>query len=296
MFLLALTFPSATQDIAIAAYSIGLLDRGEEGVGNGIRVSAYRAALIVGGGGMVAVAGLVGWGAVYGAAAAVFVVLALIAAWAPTIAVESAPRPPWLATFRQWLARPGAIAVFAFVLTYKLGDASMGPMVKPFWLDRGLSVAEIGLISTTLGVALSVVGALCGGAFTSRYGIFAALWILGLTQAFSNLGYAAAAATGAGRAGIYAASALESFTGGLGTAAFLAFLMRACDKQQAATQYALLSALFGLTRTLANAASGFGAERFGYSMYFAFTFLLSFPAYLLLPWVRAWAREEPEAV
>ena len=112
-------------------------------------------------------------------------------------------------------------------------------------------------------------------------------------QALSNLGYAAAAATGAGRAGIYTASALESFTGGLGTAAFLAFLMRACEKRQAATQYALLSALFGLTRTLASAASGFGAERMGYASYFAFTFVLSFPAYLLLPWVRVWCEEEP---
>jgi MFS transporter, PAT family, beta-lactamase induction signal transducer AmpG len=291
--LLAITVASATQDIAIDAYSIGLLDRGEEGVANGIRVSAYRAALIVGGGGMVAIAGYAGWATVYAAAAIVFVMLALVAGGAPTIAVESTARPPWLSTMRHWLARPGAAAVFAFVLTYKLGDASMGPMVKPFWVDRGLTVAEIGLISTSLGVALSVVGALCGGAFTSRYGIFRSLWILGLTQAFSNLGYAAVAATGAGRAGIYAASALESFTGGLGTAAFLAFLMRACDKQQAATQYALLSALFGLTRTLANAASGFGAERMGYGAFFAFTFLLSFPAYVFLPWVRRWTEEPP---
>src|SRR5207237_3010647 len=119
-------------------------------------------------------------------------------------------RQTWFRPLWDWLARPGALLIFAFVLTYKLGDTSMGPMVKPFWVDRGLSIEEIGLISTTLGVALSVVGALCGGAFTSRYGIFAALWILGLAQAISNLGYAAAAATGAGRAGIYTASAFES--------------------------------------------------------------------------------------
>jgi len=55
--------------------------------------------------------------------------------------------------------------------------------------------------STTLGVALSVVGALCGGAFTSRYGIFSALWILGLAQAISNLGYAAAAGNRQGAGG-----------------------------------------------------------------------------------------------
>jgi MFS transporter, PAT family, beta-lactamase induction signal transducer AmpG len=290
--LVAVTIASATQDIAIDAYTIGLLDRGEEGIANGIRVSAYRAALVVGGGGLVAIADFAGWPAVFTSAAGALVVLAALANRAPPIGVEPQPRGRWLASLRAWLSRPGAVAVFGFVLIYKLGDASMGPMIKPFWVDRGLSVAEIGLVSTTAGVGLSVVGALCGGAFTSRFGIFRSLWVLGLTQAFSNLGYAAAAATGAGRVGIYAASALESFTGGLGTAAFLAFLMRACDKEQAATQYAMLSALFGLTRTLAGALSGIGTARLGYASYFAFTFVLAFPAYALLPWVKLWCGED----
>ncbi len=295
--LLGLTIASATQDIAIDAYTIGLVSRGEEGVANGIRVSAYRAALIVSGGGLVALADLSGWGMVYAVAAGTALALALAVSFSPTTTAEGTTHAAWLPSFRSWLARPGALAVFAFVLTYKLGDASMGPMVKPFWVDRGLTVTEIGLVSTTLGVALSVAGALCGGVITSRIGVFHGLWTLGLAQAFSNLGYAAVAALGLGRAGVYAASALESFTGGLGTAAFLAFLMRACDKEQAATQYALLSALFGLTRTLAGAFSGFGVEHLGYASYFAYTFVLSFPAYLLLPWVRPWcgADQEPDA-
>ena len=116
-------------------------------------------------------------------------------------------------------------------------------------------------------------GALVGGALTSRWGIFRALWVLGLFQAIANLGYAVAAWTGAGRAGIYAASLGESFGAGLGTAAFLAFLMNVCDKQQAATQYALLSALFNLSGSLAGAVSGRGVEWLGYGDYFAVTFL-----------------------
>ncbi|MGH7899372.1 MAG: MFS transporter [Candidatus Binatia bacterium] len=289
--LLAFTIASATQDIAIDAYTIGFLARGEEGIANGVRVSAYRAALVVGGGGLVAIAEYAGWPAVFFVSAGLLLGLALVVSRCPPIAIESGPRPEWLASFRAWLGRPGAILVFLFVLTYKLGDASMGPMVKPYWIDSGLTVKEIGLVSTTAGVALSVLGALVGGAFTSRAGIFRGLWILGLAQALSNLGYAAAAALEAGRPGIYAASAFESFTGGLGTAAFLAFLMRACDKQQAATQYAALSALFGFTRTLAGAASGIATEHLGYPAYFAFTFVLAFPAYLLLPWVKLWAEE-----
>jgi len=291
--LLVLTIASATQDVAIDAYTIGLLAPGEEGVANGVRVSAYRAALILSGGALVILAGRLGWAPVFWIAAAMLAALAAAAWRAPHVPHVRQPTAAWLRAMGAWLARPGAPFVLGFVLIYKLGDASMGPMVKPFWLDSGLSVEEIGAVSTTVGVGASVAGALAGGVFTSRYGIFRGLWMLGAAQALSNLGYAGAAALGGGRAAIYSASVVESFTGGLGTAAFLAFLMHVCERDQAATQYALLSALFGLTRSLAGAVSGAGATSLGYAPYFTLTFFLAFPAYALLPWVRAWIHDRP---
>jgi len=292
--LACLTIASATQDIAVDAYTIGLIVPGEEGVANGVRVSAYRAALIVGGGGLVILAGWVGWTPLFWIAAAMLAALAAAVWQMPAVPVAHQPAAAWARALLAWLARPGAPLVLLFVLVYKLGDASMGPMVKPFWLDRGLSVEEIGFVSITLGVVASVAGALVGGVATSRIGIFRALWALGALQALSNLGYAGVAATGAGRPAIYAASLVESFTGGLGTAAFLAFLMHICEREQAATQYALLSALFGLTRSLAGAASGFAATGLGYAAYFALTFALALPAYALLPWVRRWVHDRPQ--
>ena len=163
-------------------------------------------------------------------------------------------------------------------------------MVKPFWIDRGLSPAEIGLISTTVGVLATIAGAVLGGIWVNRFGIFHGLWALGLVQAGSNLGYAAVAQFDLPRGFLYGASIFESFSGGLGTAAFLSFLMNICEKEHAAVQYALLSALFGLSRSVAGGVSGWGAERLGYASYFGLTFLLAFPAYALLPWVRSWVR------
>ncbi len=288
---LLLTFAGATQDIAIDAYTIGLLDAGEEGIGNGVRVSAYRAALIASGGGLLLLAGRAGWPLAWVAAAAMFAALALLAWRAPRVPVVRQPAAAWVRAFATWLSRPGAGAVLTFIVLYKLGDVSMGPMVKPFWLDSGLSVDDVALVSTTAGVGLTVAGALVGGLFTSRYGIFRGLWALGLLQALSNLGYAGAASVGGGRPAIYAASMLESFTGGLGTAAFLAFLMHVCEREQAATQYALLSALFGLTRSLSGPFTGLGAAHLGYAGYFAATFFLALPAYVLLPWIRPWIHD-----
>jgi PAT family beta-lactamase induction signal transducer AmpG len=289
--ILVMTFAGATQDIAIDAYTIGLLGPGEEGIGNGVRVSAYRAALIASGGGLLLLAGRAGWPVAWNATGLVFAVLAVLAWRSPRVPVVRQPAAAWARAFVTWLSRPGAAAVLAFILLYKLGDVSMGPMVKPFWLDSGLTVDDVALVSTTVGVGLTVAGALVGGLFTSRHGIFRALWVLGLVQAFSNLGYAGAAAIGGGRVAIYGASMIESFAAGLGTAAFLAFLMHVCDREQAATQYALLSALFGLTRSVSAPFTGLGATRLGYAGYFALTFLLAFPAFAMLPWIRPWIHD-----
>jgi PAT family beta-lactamase induction signal transducer AmpG len=290
--LLAFTTFSATQDIAIDAYTIGVVERGREGLANSVRVSAYRAALVLGGGGLVALAGVVPWRTLFWAGAAVFAVLAGAAWRTPRVHIAAEQRRAFFRPLWLWLRRPTAIAVLFFVLIYKLGDASMGPMVKPFWIDRGLSPAEIGLISTTVGVLATVVGAVLGGIWIQRRGIFHGLWALGLLQAVSNLGYAGVAQFGLPRGYIYAASVFESFSGGLGTAAFLSFLMSICEKEHAAVQYALLSALFGLSRSVAGGVSGWGAERLGYAAYFGLTFLLALPAYALLPWVRSWIRTE----
>lgn len=289
LFLVCLA--GATQDIAIDAYSIQIVPRGEEGVANGVRQAAYRIALMIVGGASLLLVAPFGWPAVFGAVA--LCALSLMTAIWFSPRVRRVPDNPaeWARALVRWLTRPRAGVLFLFALSYKLGDASMGPMIKPFWVDRGLSPAEIGMVSTTAGALATIAGALLGGWYTNRAGLLRALAILGLAQALSNLGYAFVAAVGWGRWGIYAASLTESFTGGLGSAAFLAFLMHVCERERAATEYALLSALFAVPRQVVGAASGWLAEVLGYAGYFALTFVFALPALLLIPWLRPWVRE-----
>jgi len=293
--LLVLTTLSATQDIAIDSYTVGLIKREEEGAANGVRASAYRVALVLVGGGMVLLASILQWTLLYLIAAVVLALLALSTLVVPRLDLPATARERWLAGFVGWIGTWNAIPLVLFVLFYRLGEYAIGPMVKPFWVDQGRSVFEIGLVPTTFGIILSVAGALSGGAFISRYGTFRGVWVLGLLQAVSNLGYALVAWASLGRFGLYGASVFESFSGGLGTAAFLAFLMNVCQKEHATIQYAFLSSIFSLTGRLMGGLSGLGAERFGYGNYFALTFLLSLPAYALLPWVKKWIHEEAKS-
>ncbi|MGE0823288.1 MAG: MFS transporter [Candidatus Binatia bacterium] len=310
VLLVSLAVFSATQDIAIDAYTIELLDEDEVGPANGVRVSTYRVALIAAGGIFVALAGLMGkwlyedesagWRVAFALAAALLAGLAVLSSFAPETPRRQVEQESWVATLdravvaplRSFWQRPGVLYVMLFILTFKLGDMALGPMVRPFWVDRHFTPIQIGAVPGTIGVVSTIAGALLGGQLTKDWGLFRALWVLGIAQAASNLAYAAAAALPPSNLLMYSASVIESFCGGLGTAPFLAFLMTVCDKTKAATQYALLSALFGLTRSLSGAFSGVITQSVGYTTYFTATFFLAWPAFVLLPWVRLWIKDE----
>jgi MFS transporter, PAT family, beta-lactamase induction signal transducer AmpG len=192
----------------------------------------------------------------------------------------------FLAALKHWLTRERAGVLLAIAFTYRLGEFAVVSMIKLYWVDRGYSPAEIGTITSIVGVIVSVSAAIIGGALLPHIGLYRGLLWLGLAQSLSNIGYALVATISAGRWAIYAAAIVENIGYGLGTAAFLAFLMSICDRDRAATEYALLSAAYGLTGTIVASASGWLAERIGYAPYFWLTVVLGLPALLLIPIVR----------
>ncbi len=287
---------SATQDVAIDAYTIGIVDRGEEGPANAMRITAYRVALVAAGGGLLLLPRWIEWHGTFLFAAGLSLLMAGAVFLCPRVAVPLAARRVGWRSLRRWLGRSGALPMLAFVLLYRLGDLGMGPMVKPLWVDRGFSDEEIGLVNASLGALCTVVGAWLGAGFVSRYGIGSGLLVLGVFALLSNLGYAAAAALPeAGALAMYAASLVESLCAGLASAAFLSFLMRICEKDHAAVQYALLTSLYALPGAFAGMASGWLTERLDYAAYFALTAAIALPAFGFLPAARRWAADGPEA-
>jgi MFS transporter, PAT family, beta-lactamase induction signal transducer AmpG len=292
VFLLSFTLASATQDIAIDAWAVDAANARDLGWMNGVRASAFRVAVIATGGLALLVADRSGWPAAWAVVGGLFAALGVAAlflkddARAVSSTGEKRQTRELVRSFLAWLLRREMLPVVLFALLFKLGDQAIARMTETFWVDRGMALTEIALVANTLGLALTISGALLGGLFLSRVGLFRGLIWIGLAQLASNLVYAAVAGFDLPRSSIYYASAFENFTQGLGTAALLSFLTACCRKENAATEYALLSALFAFSREIAGAASGFGAERMGYAGFFAFTALLAVPALLLLPWLR----------
>jgi len=285
---------SATQDIAIDAYAIGITERGEEGPVNATKASAYRIALIGAGGCIPILADRVGWSAAFSVATALSVAFAAAVYAVPRVELPGEFRESFWRALSRWAGRDGVVPVLFFILLYRIGDIAMGAMVKPFWLARGFTNTEIGVMSTSVGAVATIAGALVGGGVVARIGIGRSLWVLGAFALASNLGYAAAAGWPEyGKAGVYAASIVEAFCGGLAAAGFLSYLMRICEKEHAAVEYALVTALYAAAGSLIGMPSGFLAEALGYAGYFALTAVFALPAFVFLPGARRWIGPEP---
>jgi PAT family beta-lactamase induction signal transducer AmpG len=289
MIITIFAIASATQDLAVDAFTIRATPPELIGPVNSIRVAAYRAALIVGGGGLVALSGVIGWRGSFASAAVIAGIVFVVTLRLPHDRGSRGDRKSIVELFRglgHWLARPRAGILLAIVLLYRLGELAIYAMIKPYWVDRGYSPAEIGTITAVIGVIVSILGAIAGGAIVARIGLYRAMLWLGAAQILSNLGYAIVATTHAGRWAIYAAAVVENIGYGLGTGAFLAFLMAICDRERAATEYAMLTAAFGLTRVVIGTPSGWIAQNAGYPAYFWLTVALGIPGLLLVPFVR----------
>ncbi|MFH1597201.1 MAG: MFS transporter [Pseudomonadota bacterium] len=290
-----LCLASATQDLAVDAYTIDLLDTSELGLANGIRIGAYRVGLIASGGGVLILSDLLGWSPTFVGVGIIMAALALtVLAFGPF----HLPRPevarnnPAMGGFAQikesvkgLMGHPNMGVIILFILTYKAGDAMLGAMVSPFWRDLGYSGTQFGVASITVGKLPAILGGFLGGLLTARWGISRALWLLGIFQALSILGYWVAALPGSWYGTIYLATLGESLAGQMGSAAFMAFLMSLCDKRFSASHYAFLSMLFGLSGRLCGYLGGWLAASFGYATFFFLSFLAAWPAFALLPWV-----------
>ncbi len=299
-----IAFASATQDIALDAYRTEILEPGKLGAGAAALVYGYRVAMLTSGGGALIVADQVGWGAAYGAMAA----LMLVGIAATLINPE--PEPPaggdnaarrnaahWfkgavIGPFAEFIARPGWIAVLCFIVLYKLGDALVGVMAAPFYIGIGFSLTEIGVVTKGFGLAMTLIGAGAGGIMVARLGIARALMLAGLLQAASNLVFAAQAWIGYSLPFLTMTIGIENLSGGMGTTAFVAYLSSLCNRAYTATQYALLSSMMAATRTLLASQGGFIAEETGWIEYFVLTTFAALPGLALLWWMM---RRYPQA-
>jgi MFS transporter, PAT family, beta-lactamase induction signal transducer AmpG len=292
---LLIAFLSASQDIAFDAYRTDVLEEREMGAGAAVAVLGYRIALLVTGSLALILADRISWTTVYLCMAGLMAISIVFSIWAPEPVLRDRP-PASLAEaikmpLLEFFQRSGlfqGISILGFIVLYKLGDALVNNMSLPFLLETGFSQTDIGAIQGGMGLLATIVGVLAGGAVLSQLGINRSLWVFGGLQAISNLTYLILSQIGQNYPFMVVAINIENFCAGLGTAAFVAFLMSLCNQRFSATQFALLSSLMAVSRDILVAPAGRIVELTGWPTFFLLTLVAALPGLLLLPLFAPW--------
>jgi PAT family beta-lactamase induction signal transducer AmpG len=190
-----------------------------------------------------------------------------------------------IAPFTDMLGRRGAIAILCFVILYKFGDALAGTMSNPLYVALGFTKVEVANIGKAYGFVASLAGLAAGGVVVFRLGIFRALLICGVLQMLSNLMYVLQAWVGHDLPTLALTIGIENLTGGMGSAAFVAYLSGLCNLAFTATQYALLTSLAAIGRTTLSASGGALADALGWDPFFVLATLACLPGLALLAWI-----------
>ncbi|WP_226893583.1 AmpG family muropeptide MFS transporter [Nisaea sediminum] len=292
LFAVVVSFCAASQDIVVDAYRIESLSEDEQGAGAAAYTLGYRVGMLAAGAGALIVADQAGWFTAYLAMAGLVLVgiFTVLSSPEPETGVpEPKANTPaeWLRSavyepFAEFLTRRGALLILAFILLYKLGDAFLGTLTNPFYIDLGFSKTEIAEVTKLFGLVALLVGLFAGGALVKRLGLLKALLVSGVLQAASNLIFVAQALAGHDVWMLTVTIGVENFTGGMGTAAFVAYLSSLTNVAFTATQYALLSSFMAFGRTVLSSGAGAVTDHIGWIGFFIASTAIAVPGLILL--------------
>lgn len=314
LFALLTAFWSATQDIVIDAYRVEALDESQYGAGAAMSVLGYRLGMLTSGALALYLATYFGWKSTY------LVMAGLMSVGIITVFLMPEPKIPvsgvsntlekrlharvdamglgvtgrklamWISgavvgPFVEFLSRKGWMQILLFILLYKLGDALAGVMGNPFYSELGFTRIEIADISKVVGLTATIVGALFGGWLVKRLGIMRTLLWCGVLQLASNFMFVVLARSGHDMMMFAVTILVENLSGGMGTAAFVAYLSSLCNIAYTATQYALLSSFMAFGRTILSSTGGWLADHMVWELFFITTAFAALPGLLLLVWM-----------
>ena len=309
---LAVAFGSATQDIALDAYRIESAATERQGALAATYQTGYRLAMIWAGAGVLWIAARAevadvasyqpgAWQTAYLVMAFSMLLGVLTVLFSPEPAQREIPPARDLADWLQGALvdpfadfisryRWQAVLILSLIALYRISDVVMGIMANPFYVDMGYSKDEVAAVTKIYGVVMTLAGAFAGGVLAMRFGVLRILMLGAILSASSNLLFAWLAGHGHDLSALIFVVSADNLSGGIASAAFIAYLSGLTNIRYSATQYALFSSLMLLLPKFIAGFSGQYVDAFGYSQFFVATALLGVPVVVLI-WLASRAQD-----
>lgn len=300
-FLFLLAFASSTHDIALDGLYLLALTKPQQAAFVGVQSASFKAGRLLCTGGLVFLAGMLqktgtsivgSWTLVVTLLAMVYGAGAVYArVFLPRLEsdVPVGSREHFWPAFVTFVRQPRIVAVLAFIMFYRLGEAMVTIVAPLFMRDArevggmGLSIAEIGVINGVAGIVGIILGGIAGGAIISRFGLRRSFWPLVVCMHAPNLLYVWAAFTHPPTWAMYGVAFVDQFGYGFGFAGYSVYLMRVAQFGQYRTShYAIATGLGSLCITLAGILSSVLQNMVSYRGFFVAVCVCTIPGMLTL--------------
>ncbi|MEH2014030.1 MFS transporter [Nostoc sp.] len=309
-------FISATYDIATDGFYLLALSPEQQAFFVGIRSLFYRLAVIFGSGILVVLAGQLevslnniplSWTIAIGFSA---LILAIVFIFHRLILpspesdnwqqIQARENIPFWSIISSYFAQEKIIAILAFILLYRFGEAMLVKIASLFLLDKlevgglGLSTSDVGLVYGTFGVISLILGGIFGGLLISKYGLKKCLLPMALALNLPDVFYVYMAYTKPSLTLVYPLVSLEQFGYGFGFTAFSVYLMYICQGEYKTSHFAISTGIMALGMMLPGLISGYLQKAFGYPLFFILVCLLTIPGMIALFFIPLKSEPKPQ--
>lgn len=267
---------AATQDAATDGLAVDLLEKNERGWANGIQVGGYRVGMIVGGAAMLNLLSMWGWQAAMLTMALTLAVVTLPAFTFNEVAAlgpykdridQKLKRQPFR-DLKEFILQKDVALWLGILLIYKFSHQAASAMMKPWLVDNGYRLDEIGALIGLFGSGAGLIGALVGGWLASRFNRLKCLVYLAVAQAFATATYLLPVFTAPAAWKVALSTSIDNGISGMATVTLFAAMMDRCRKGHSASDYAIQASFVVISQTLASSLSGVSADFFGYKNHF----------------------------
>ncbi|WP_315787018.1 MFS transporter [Fischerella sp. JS2] len=292
-------FISATYDIATDGFYLLALTPEQQAFFVGIRSLFYRLAVIFGSGILVFLAGKLevnlknislSWTIALGVSALILAMIFILHRFVLPFPESDVKRQtetqtaiPFLQIITSYFRQQKILAILAFILLYRFGEAMLLKIASLFLLDKpevgglGLSTSDLGLVYGTFGVISLIFGGILGGLAISKYGLKKCLWPMALAMNLPNIFYIYMAYHQPSLNLVYPLVSLEQFGYGFGFTAFSVYLMYISQDEYKTSHFAISTGIMALGMMLPGIISGYLQQLFGYPLFFILVCVLTIP-------------------
>lgn len=304
-FALSTSFFSASQDIVIDAFRVEILDEKSYGTGAATVVFGYRIGMLVAGAGALYLASFFSWHMVYLFMAALIFGSMLVTMLSkepiPQAALRQEPsqrslRTAILMPLQEFMAHKHWFLIVLLIIFYKLGDAFLTSMSTIFFLENGFSKIEIANVVKVFGLIATLSGGFFSALMAKRIGIMRSMIVCGVIHMIANLIFVIQAFVGYNIPMLIITIGCENVTAGMTGVALVAYISHLCNGPHTATQYAVLSSVMAIGRSLLSSSAGYFATIFGWPLFFMLSSAITLPALVILLYFMRSSKASEDAV